>query len=134
MPFALTKQRVEKIMANKILIVDHDELMTEVMYYILTGSGYDVITTTRADHIFNSIRTDHPDLIILDVTLPGMDSLDLCRLLKLNKETKTLPVIICSDNDNIENSLNQKGGPDDVLHKPFGMSSLIEKVEYQLAA
>ncbi|WPU94378.1 response regulator [Mucilaginibacter sabulilitoris] len=125
---------MEKIMAKKILLVDHDELMTEVMYYILTGSGYDVIATTRADHIFNSIRTNHPDLIILDITLPGMDSLELCRLLKLNKETKTLPVIICSDNDNIESFLNQKGAPDDILHKPFGMNSLIEKVGYQLAA
>ena len=121
-------------MAKKILIVDHNELMIEVMSYILTGKGYDVIALDRADHIFNNIRQNHPDLIILDSFLPGIDGADLCRLLKRNKETKTLPVIICTDGDDIDQSFNQKGAPDDILYKPFGMNSLIEKVKYQLAA
>jgi DNA-binding response OmpR family regulator len=60
--------------------------------------------------------------------------LDICHLLKLNKETQNLPVIICSGNDGIDDTLQHKGAPDAVLHKPFGMNSLIEKVEYQLAA
>lgn len=121
-------------MAKKILIVDHNKLMAEVMSYILANNGYDVITLDRADLIFNNIRTTHPDLIILDSVLPGIDGRDICRLLKLNKETRDLPVIICADNDDINLSHKQKGAPDDILHKPFGMNNLIEKVEYQLAA
>ena len=121
-------------MAKKILIVDHSELMTDVMSYILTGKGYDVIALNRADHIFSNIRQNHPDLVILDSFLPGIDGVDVCRLLKLNKATKTLPVIICTDSDDIGQPAIQKGAPDDILHKPFGMNNLIEKVEYQLAA
>jgi DNA-binding response OmpR family regulator len=122
------------IMAKKILIVDNNGLMTEVMSYILTNNGYDVITLDSAIHIFNSIRQNHPDLIILDAFLPGIDGIDVCRLLKWNKETQTLPVIICTDNEDAENYLKQEGAPDDVLHKPFGMNHLIETVGHQLAA
>jgi DNA-binding response OmpR family regulator len=123
-----------KIMTKKILIVDHSELMIEVMSYILTSNGYEVISLTRPDHIFNNIRLNHPDLIILDTLLPGIDGRDVCRLLKLNKETKNLPVIICSEGDENDESLRKKGAPDDVLHKPFDMNNLIEKVKLQLAA
>jgi len=125
---------IKMIMAKKILIVDHNGLMTEVMSYILTSNGYDVITLDNAAHIFSNIRQNHPDLIILDAVLPGIDGIDVCRLLKWNKETQTLPVIICTDSENAENYLKQEGAPDDILHKPFGMNNLIETVEHQLAA
>ncbi len=121
-------------MLKKILIVEDNELMTEVMSYILISNGYDVIALSRGDDVFDNIKNNHPDLIILDARLPGMDGRDICQLLKLNKGTCNLPVIICSGDDNIDESLNKKGAPDDVLHKPFDIAALIEKVEYQLAA
>ncbi|GAA3971445.1 response regulator [Mucilaginibacter dorajii] len=125
---------MEKIMAKRILIVDDNELMTEVMTYILTGSGYEVIALNGGDNIFNDIKTVRPDLLILDALLPGMDGRDICMLIKLNRDTQNLPVIICSGNDNIDDALSQKGAPNDVLHKPFNIDNLIEKVEHQLAA
>jgi len=125
---------IKMIMAKKILIVDHNGLMTEVMSYILISNGYEVITLDNAVHIFSNIRQNHPDLIILDAVLPGIDGIDVCRLLKWNKETQTLPVIICTDSENAENYLKQEGAPNDILHKPFGMNNLIETVEHQLAA
>ena len=121
-------------MAKKILIVDHNGLMVEVMSYILTSNGYEVVTLDNATHIFSSIRQNHPDLIILDAVLPGIDGIDVCRLLKWNKETQTLPVIICTDIEDTESFLKQEGAPDDILHKPFGMNNLIETVGHQLAA
>ena len=104
------------------------------MTYILTGMGYTVFSLARPDHIFNNIRKNHPDLVILDALLPGIDGHEVCRLLKLNKQTKNLPVIICADIDDMDEAPKQEGAPDDVLYKPFGMNSLIEKVEHQLAA
>ena len=121
-------------MAKRILIVDDNELMTEVMTYILTGSGYEVIALNGGANIFNEIKTVRPDLLILDALLPGMDGRDICKLVKLNRDTQNLPVIICSGNDNIDDALSQKGAPNDVLHKPFNIDNLIEKVEHQLAA
>ena len=122
-------------MPKKILIVEDNVLMIEVMTYILKNSGYDVISLINGDEVFNHIKTTHPDLVILDAILPGMNGMEICQLIKLNKTTQNLPVIMCSgDEDSIEGSLKQKGAPDDVLQKPFDINALIQKVEFQLAA
>ncbi len=121
-------------MAKKILIVEDNELMIEVMTYILNSNGYEVVSYNDGDNIFNDIRTTHPDLVILDAFLPGMDGRDICKLIKLNKETRSLPVIVCSNSDDIDDALTKKGAPDNVLRKPFGIDNLIKMVEYQLAA
>ena len=121
-------------MAKKILIVDDNEFMIEVMTAILQSKGYEVITLYNSDNVLSSVTTNQPDLIILDINMPGMDGAEVCRLLKLNRSTRQLPVIMCSSNDDIDEALTQKGAPDDVLHKPFDTNQLIEKVECQLAA
>jgi DNA-binding response OmpR family regulator len=122
-------------MPKKILIVEDNVLMIEVMTYILISSGYDVISLTNGDEVFNRIKTGRPDLIILDAILPGMNGMEICQLIKLNKTTQNLPVIMCSgDEDAIDESLKQKGAPNDVLYKPFDINALIEMVGFQLAA
>jgi len=121
-------------MAKRILIVDDNELMIEVMTYILLGNGYEVAASTHVHEIFNVIKACHPDLVILDIADKSMDGHELCRLIKLNRATKSLRVILCSENEEVGHHNSQKGAPDDVLHKPFGMNSLIRKVELLLAA
>jgi len=133
MPFALRKVLKMKTM-KKILIVDDNELMIEVMTYILINNGYEVIALTDGTGVFNNIKINHPDLVILDAILPGMDGREICQLIKLNRATKDLPVIMCSGDESIDETLKQKGAPNDILHKPFDINSLIEKIEYQLAA
>ncbi|HEY0245058.1 MAG TPA: response regulator [Mucilaginibacter sp.] len=119
---------------KKILIVDDNKLIVEVMTYILISKGYEVISLYNGDEVLNNVKYNHPDLVILDDTLPGMAGREICQLLKLNRSTRNLPVIMCSGNDNIDESLQQKGAPDDVLHKPFDISSLVDMVAVQLAA
>ncbi len=121
-------------MSKKILIVDDNVLMIEVMTYILINSGYEVISLTNGMDVFNNIKNTHPDLVILDAILPGMSGREICQLLKLNRATRDLPVIMCSGDDTIMDTLKQQGAPNDVLQKPFDISCLIEMVEYQLAA
>ncbi|HAL83487.1 MAG TPA: response regulator [Mucilaginibacter sp.] len=88
----------------------------------------------NGNDIFIRIKTDHPDLVILDNILPGMHGMEICQLIKLNKTTQNLPVIICSGDDNIDEALKQKGAPDYILHKPFDINSLIDIVAFRLAA
>ncbi|MGY4538876.1 DNA-binding response OmpR family regulator [Mucilaginibacter sp. UYNi724] len=121
-------------MCKRILIVDDNELILDVMSYILINSGYEVSSLPNGDHVIEEVQNSHPDLLIIDANMPGMDGRDICKILKLNKSTKDTPVIICSAEDDIEATLNQAGAPDDILHKPFDMSALINKVEVQLAA
>jgi CheY-like chemotaxis protein len=133
MHFAI--QRVKRGEAmKKILIVDDNELIVEVMTYILENKGYEVMALYDGDEVFNQVKSGHPDLIILDDSLPGMNGRDICQLLKLNRSTQNLPVIMCSGNEDIEESLLQKGAPNDVLQKPFDISSLIDIVASNLAA
>ena len=121
-------------MAKKILIVDDNEFMMEVMTFILMNKGYEVMALDNGENVLNSVSTNRPDLVILDITMPGMDGREVCKLLKLNPSTRQLPVIMCSANDDIEDALTQKGAPDEVLQKPFDTNELIEKIEFQLAA
>jgi len=123
-----------KAMNKKILIVDDNELIVEVMSYILINSGYEVSSLPNGYHVIEEIKSTHPDLLIIDAIMPGMDGRDICKILKLNKATKDLPVIICSSEDNLDAALTQDGAPNDVLHKPFDMNALINKVAMQLAA
>src|SRR5476651_442267 len=102
---------------KKILIVDDNELIVEVMTYILVNKGYEVMALYNGDEVFNNVKVNHPDLIILDDTLPGMQGREICQLLKLNRSTQSLPVIICSENDDIDDSLQQSGAPNDILYK-----------------
>lgn len=123
-----------KAMNKKILIVDDNELIVEVMSYILINSGYEVSSLPNGYHVIEEVKSTHPDLLIIDAIMPGMDGRDICKILKLNKATKDLPVIICSSEDNLDAALTQDGAPNDVLHKPFDMNALINKVAMQLAA
>ncbi|MGZ3871623.1 MAG: response regulator [Mucilaginibacter sp.] len=121
-------------MRKKILIVEDNVLMIEVMTYILINNGYEVTAITTGAEVFNGIKANHPDLIIMDYILPDINGLEICQLIKLNKTTQNLPVIMCSGDESINGALNLKGAPDDILQKPFDIISLIEKVEYRLAA
>jgi DNA-binding response OmpR family regulator len=121
-------------MSKKILIVDDNVLMVEVMSYILINNGYEVVAVSNGNEVFDNIKTTHPDLIILEAMLPGINGAEICQLIKLNKTTHNLPVIMCSGDESINDSLKQRGAPDDVLQKPFDIKSLIDKVEHQLAA
>ena len=121
-------------MAKKILIVDDNEFMIEIMTFILIDKGYEVIALYNGDKVFDSVLANHPDLVILDAALPGMDGREICKLLKLNHSTKKLPVIMCSAYDDVDEALKQNGAPNDILHKPFDTHEFIKKIELQLAA
>lgn len=121
-------------MRKKVLIVEDNALMVEVISHILINNGYEVLVLSNGSEVFSYIKTNHPDLVILEDILPGINGIDICQLIKLNRATQNLPVIICSEDDAITPVLKQKGAPDDILHKPFDISCLIEKVEYLLAA
>jgi DNA-binding response OmpR family regulator len=136
MAFALycIMQLKHKIMPKKILIVEDNVQMVEIMTYILMNCGYEVVSLPNGNDVFTHIKTDHPDLVILDNVLPGMHGTEICQLIKLNKTTQNLPVIICSGDDDIDKALHKKGAPDDILHKPFDINGLIDMVAFRLAA
>jgi CheY-like chemotaxis protein len=133
MAIALTPAN-KKVMSKKILIVDDNEFIVEIMTYILNSKGYDVVSQCDGEDVINRIKTDNPDLIILDMMLPDADGREICKEIKGNIDTKNLPVIICTGSDSLNIRMNQQGSPNDVLSKPFDIDSLVDMVAYQLAA
>lgn len=133
MAFAITIVKY-KAMSKKILIVDDSEFIIEVMTYILNNKGYEVIALYNGDEVLRHIKTDHPDLVILDVMLPDADGRDICTEIKLNRETKNLPVIMCTGSTDLELGMHQQCSPNDVLYKPFDIDALVDMVAYQLVA
>ena len=119
---------------QRILAVDDDKSILEILQYILEDSGYEVETLADGRFLFDKIRQHHPDLIILDVMLGNMDGRDLCRNVKLHKDTHNIPVIMISASHLIKGKLKQGGNPDDFIAKPFDIDVLLHSIETQLSS
>ncbi len=119
---------------RRILVVDDDKDILEVIQYILEDSGYTVETLTNGHTLFDKIRTYKPDLIILDIMLGNMDGRELCSQIKTNVETYTTPVIMISASHALTDINSPKGRPDDFISKPFDIDSLLSCVQRQIVA
>ncbi|MDB5147880.1 MAG: response regulator [Mucilaginibacter sp.] len=119
------------LLMNRILIVDDDPDLLDILSFFLTSSGYEVHTLPKGDAIFEHIAAFRPDLILMDVMLAGMDGREICKGIKANPQT-LMPVILISGTHDL--ALTQTGAPDDFLAKPFDLDELLEKVAFQLAA
>ena len=111
---------------KKILVADDDNAIMLIIDYILSKEGYKVIKLSTGD-VMNKIKSNSPDLILLDICLGGMDGREICNKLKTNPFTKNIPVIIISANLDIE-KLALQAGADDFICKPFNINHLLNKV------
>ncbi|MBN1430606.1 MAG: response regulator transcription factor [Anaerolineae bacterium] len=105
-----------------ILLVEDDKIVRETLAYNLRQEGYDVLTAGDGRKALEIIRRDKPDLIVLDVMLPGMDGLSVCRAVRDNVETAHIPVIMltaCGEPD--DKLFGLDSGADDYITKPFGL-------------
>jgi CheY-like chemotaxis protein len=78
----------------KILCVDDDPLILQMLGDVLRLRGYNVLTATDGEAGLDAAMLEHPDLILLDVMMPGIDGFEVCRLLKANDTLKDIPIVI----------------------------------------
>ncbi|MGV3687195.1 MAG: response regulator [Daejeonella sp.] len=119
---------------RKILVVDDDLDILEIIGLILESEGYEVELMSNGQEIFEHITQFSPDLIILDVMLGNMDGREICNNIKNTRDTLHIPIIMISATHNMAESLRKNCQPDDFLEKPFDIVSLINKVELKLTA
>ncbi|SDP18133.1 two-component system, OmpR family, phosphate regulon response regulator PhoB [Mucilaginibacter sp. OK268] len=117
---------------RRILAVDDDSDILEVLQYILEDSGYEVITLADGHYLFDKIKESQPDLILLDIMLGNLDGRDLCKSVKSRIETHDIPVILISASHEVSKTLNQIGAPDDFIAKPFDIDVLLRSINRQL--
>jgi DNA-binding response OmpR family regulator len=121
-------------MAKKILVLDDDNGILDVITYVLEDAGYIVHSLSSGEAILEEIRKFNPDLVLMDIMLADLDGRVICRNLKGSLETEALPVILISATHNVADTLKQLGAPNDFIAKPFDIENLINKVKEQLAA
>lgn len=114
-------------MAEKILVVDDEISLQETLTYNLKKQGYEVETTGNGIEALEMARTLKPDLIILDVMLPGLDGFEVCRILRSEMSTPVL--MLTARDDEIDRVVGLEVGADDYLAKPFSMRELIARVK-----
>lgn len=121
-------------MSKKILAVDDDSDILDVIRIILEEEGYEVFTLANAKYVFDEVAQNSPDLILLDVMLGGLDGRDICKALKEHDSFKKIPVVMISASHNLDNLLLSPGAPDNFLAKPFDIDRLVEMVKMQIAS
>ncbi|MFA6086467.1 PleD family two-component system response regulator [Mucilaginibacter sp.] len=117
---------------RRILAVDDDNDILEVLQFILEDSGYEVDTLSDGHNLMETIRKKMPDLILLDIMLGNLDGRELCKAVKKEGSTHNIPVIMISASHSVPNTMNQEGGPNDFIAKPFDISNLLSKIKFQL--
>ncbi len=119
-----------KLMVNgKILIVDDEEDVLELVRYNLDKNGYKVETAATGEQALAKARAKLPDLIILDLMLPGIDGLDVCKKLKNDTKTQNIPVImLTAKGEETDIVIGLELGADDYITKPFSPKVLIARV------
>jgi len=114
---------------SKILIVDDEQDIVELISYNLEKEGFSTIKAYDGVSIFNVISTKKPDLLILDLMLPGMNGLDICKKIRANPATADLPIImLTAKGDELDKIIGLEIGADDYITKPFSVKELIARV------
>jgi putative two-component system response regulator len=115
--------------AGKILIVDDESQNVEVLRRLMTRLGYEVLTAAGGESALHSVMRDRPDLVLLDVNMPGIDGFEVCRRLKTDPATRLIPVVLITTLTRSEDRIRGiEAGADDFLSKPPVMAELEARV------
>lgn len=113
-------------MARTVLICEDNELNLKLLNDVLQAEGYGTVCCRRGEEALRAIRRDPPDLVLMDIRLPGMSGLDATRELKADLALKAIPVVaVTADAMDGDEAEFRSAGCDDVLAKPFSIDALL---------
>src|SRR4030088_206249 len=117
----------------QILVVEDEESLLQTLRYNLTRAGHEVRLSTNGLQALDMIRGNPPELVVLDLMLPGLDGLDLCRAVRSatsNPNVAHVPILMLTARDEeIDKVVGLEVGADDYLTKPFSMHELLARVK-----
>jgi two-component system, cell cycle response regulator len=114
---------------GKILLVEDNEAQARATFEALQKSGYEVVWAADGISAMKTILSDSPDVVLLDLLLPGMSGTEVCRWIKINNETKGIPVIMLTAMSSLDDKVSGiKAGADDYLPKPYNDIELNAKI------
>ena len=115
---------------KKILIVDDEPDLAELVSYNLKKEGFEVSSASDGEEALKKIRKGNFNLVILDLMLPGIQGMELCRILRNDPKTKHLPIImLTAKGEDVDKILGLEMGADDYIAKPFSPRELVARVK-----
>ncbi|MGE5416531.1 MAG: response regulator transcription factor [Acidobacteriota bacterium] len=115
-------------MRAKILVVDDEETLVKLITHNLNREGYETINAFDGDEAWDKIMKESPDLVILDLMIPGRDGMELCRQLRSDKNY-TPVIMLTAKDDEVDKILGLEIGADDYMTKPFSVRELLARVK-----
>ena len=112
--------------SRSVLVVEDEENLLEALRYNLQRGGYSVLTASDGETGVEMARKDSPDLVILDLMLPGLDGMDACRIIRRQSDVPIL--MLTAKTEETDKVVGLELGADDYVSKPFGMRELMARV------
>ncbi|MFM7115917.1 MAG: response regulator [Planctomycetota bacterium] len=115
---------------QKILVIEDDRALAKVLEYNLLQSGYEVILSSDGQDGLYQARSKQPALILLDLMIPVLDGLEVCKRLRASQETRDLPIImLTAKSEETDQVVGYNVGADDYVTKPFSVKVLMERIK-----
>ncbi len=118
-------------MQARILVVDDAPAIVDALRLLLEGAGYEVSITGEGAEVMHLIQDWHPDLILLDVWIPGINGQELCIQLKQQESLKRIPLLLMSAHHGLQ-KVSEQAGADGYLRKPFTKNVLLSTIALAL--
>jgi two-component system, OmpR family, phosphate regulon response regulator PhoB len=113
----------------RILIIEDERGLTDVLTYNLHREGYETVVAHDGQEGLRKAQTNPPDLILLDLMLPGMDGLEVCRQLRASKQTSRVPILmLTAKGEETDQVVGFSVGADDYVTKPFSVKVLVQRI------
>ncbi len=120
---------------SRILVVDDEPDLVELVRHHLAREHYDVVTAADGETGLAEARRRIPDLVVLDLMLPGIDGLEVCRRLRSDPRTTHIPIVmLTAKGEESDAVIGLSQGADDYVRKPFGMKELVARIATRLRA
>ena len=117
-------------MAERILVVDDEQSIRTIVEYALRDAGFTVLTAARGDDALRTVEREQVDLVVLDLMLPGVDGLEVCKRIRAERN---VPIIMLSARgEELDKVLGLELGADDYVTKPFSPRELVSRVKANL--
>ncbi len=113
-----------------VLVVDDDASLAEMLTIVLRGEGFEPVVVNRGDDALAAFRQHRPDMVLLDLMLPGMDGIDVCKALRA--ESGVPIVMLTAKTDTIDVVVGLESGADDYIMKPFKPKELVARIRARL--
>lgn len=114
---------------TRILIVEDEETLANNLAQKMRGEGFAVTTVNNGEEGLEFIRNEKPDLIVLDIMLPGLDGLSICRMVRNDIATKHIPIIVLTARGTeVDKIVGLESGADDYMVKPFSLGEMLARV------